>query len=291
MTLLLALLLLAPQEDARALIEKLRTGTVEERDAATHRLMGLGEGARAELDKAAQDPNAEFAGVAKRLLFRLELIRTLPARLQEHQPGIADRLAFGQDPAWTTEFQEAESKRTKSGALPLLTRAEIEPLAARAVRGASNPEDKYDLTDRLANRLIRSVDVELARYFDDPTEEVRDGALWALSRSPPASVLNRIRDLAAHENAAVRVSALQVAGPFRIYDALPNVVRCLEDKNDAVRAAALPALAELKGKGARELLARALDDRSAEVRQSAVESLQKIRATEEGPRIAKRVAD
>src|SRR5687768_3913211 len=78
--LLLAALGLRPDE-ADELVQRLRSGNVEERAAAAERLKELGAAARPVLEKAAKDADAEVAGRARTLLDLLRLKERLGPRL------------------------------------------------------------------------------------------------------------------------------------------------------------------------------------------------------------------
>lgn len=74
-----------PQQDAahlaRKLIEQLRSDKIETRGEAEARLKQLGKGALPELEKAAQDKDAEVAGRVARLIRIIKLGESLPVRL------------------------------------------------------------------------------------------------------------------------------------------------------------------------------------------------------------------
>src|SRR6476646_8421631 len=97
-------LLCFPQDsaskEAGALIEKLRSGRVEERVQATERLKEMGKAALPELEKAREDKDPE---VAKRVLHLIQvaaLREKLSPNLLKFNPRLEDRLAEGGH-AWT----------------------------------------------------------------------------------------------------------------------------------------------------------------------------------------------
>ncbi|HKS17543.1 MAG TPA: HEAT repeat domain-containing protein, partial [Planctomycetota bacterium] len=291
MSLLLALLLLAPQDDARALIEKLRTGTLEERDDATRRLMELGKAAAPELEKAAKDHDAEVAGRARHLLARLQLADTLSPALQKAFPGIADKLAFGGDAAWTHALIEAEKLSHPKSRIPVLKRADLEALGARAIRGADTVELKCEVAEAAVRRRLASAAPEILKFFDDGDEDLWELAVVAAQQHPTPDCVRRLRDLTRHESSDVRTSALQALENLKIREAAPDAARLLADPDAWVRAAAASALAAFRGKEAAADLDRLLKDREDHVRRAAVDGLLALYAKEEASKIAPLLKD
>src|SRR2546428_4565965 len=91
----LLLLILLPQVDPGALIEKLRSETVEERDEAARKLKALGTLALPALDRAATDKDPEVSSRATQLARVIRTIDLLTVNLMKEVPGIEERLAKG----------------------------------------------------------------------------------------------------------------------------------------------------------------------------------------------------
>src|SRR5512145_304708 len=99
------ILLSALQDDPARLIEALRSGDVEQREAATRKLKDLGERAVPELRKAEADPDQEVAGRVRFLLRRAAVAAKIGDALRQAVPGVEDRLAAG-DQAWTQVWMD-----------------------------------------------------------------------------------------------------------------------------------------------------------------------------------------
>ena len=79
----------------------MRSDKVEEREEATKKLRILGKAADVELKKATQDRDPEVSARARMLLRRLEIQAKLSSTFRKTFPGVEDRLAGGDDHAWT----------------------------------------------------------------------------------------------------------------------------------------------------------------------------------------------
>ena len=133
-SLLLVILPLAtiPQDDPAALIRKLSSDSIQEREAAEASLKKAGEFARTKLHAASLDSNAEIATRAKVLLRRLDLIRSLGPRLLKAFPDLAERLAAGDPSDWTQAFLEAARLSERPG---ILVRDDLMVLLGTALQG------------------------------------------------------------------------------------------------------------------------------------------------------------
>src|SRR5437870_437423 len=135
-----------PSRQARELVEKLRSDQIDERDEAARKIKELGKVAIPELEKAAKNPDAEMSERAKLLLRFIEIRERLTPNLLKEIPAAADRLATGDDHAWTRIFLEAVARDQNGVRLhPSLRRPDLESLAAPAVEGAMTADDRKDL--------------------------------------------------------------------------------------------------------------------------------------------------
>ncbi|HEU4339322.1 MAG TPA: HEAT repeat domain-containing protein, partial [Planctomycetota bacterium] len=291
MTLLLALLLLSPQEDVAKLVEKLRSESLEARDEATRKLKELGRAAKAELEKASKDPDAGFATRAQVLLERLRLMDTLSQDLQRALPGIADTLAFGTDRDWTKALIQAEELLRPQSRLPLVKRAELDLLALRAARGAESAEDRKAICRIVRDRRLASAMPELVRYLDDPDREVLDDTVEILQRIPCAEGPRRLRERTRSEIPEMRAEAIQFLRDLRCREAAADAVRLIADSDAEVRGSAASALAPLVGKEAATELNRLLKDTDDEVRRYAIWGLLELYEKTSGPDLVKLLDD
>src|SRR5262252_61752 len=94
-------------QDPAELIEKLGSDRIEVREAATRRLIELGDAAAPALKALAGDPDAEKAARARRLLDHLAALASLSPELRKARPGIERRLSPEADHSWTEEFLAA----------------------------------------------------------------------------------------------------------------------------------------------------------------------------------------
>lgn len=235
---LAALFLFQDNPPVGELIEKLRSEAVEERDNAFRALKGLGKAALPVLERAASDKDPEVAGRARVLLRRIELLGTLTPDFQKAFPHAVDRLAEGTPHDWTEHLLQATSSRNPAP----VRRTDLEPLAARALRGANGFSEMYDVRGSVIRRRLRSALPEAVRLLGDSNDDRRRigvellQGLWARDRSDEIAAL-----LDAPE-AGVRASAARLLGTFRARDQAPALAKRLGDPDPGVRLAAAEAL-------------------------------------------------
>lgn len=280
-----------PAKEARELVEKLRSDDIAVRDQATQRLKELGKAAAPELEKAAKDADTEVSGRAKRLLHRLALLESLSPRLQKALPGIADRLAFDGDHAWTEAFLAVAEKCEDSDRRPILNRAELEPLASRAVRGAVSDEEKSALSSSIIRRRIPLGEADLFLLLEDPRHGTRPSIVEALYRNRPEAIVPRLIELTRDERAFRRGRAIEDLGCLGVRTAIPEAVRLLRDADRAVREKAVGALSDLQAKDSTAEILPLLKDSESNVRTCALEALGSLYARDAIPRIVDLLGD
>ena len=102
MTLFLAVLMVCAQEEA--LIKKLGSDVIEEREKAARKLEALGQGAVPALTKAAASDDGEISGRAAYLLRLIRINGLVEGPVREDNPGLAARLALDDDRIWSHDF-------------------------------------------------------------------------------------------------------------------------------------------------------------------------------------------
>lgn len=156
-------------------------------------------------------------------------------------------------------------------------------------------------TDRLRNTLIQSAsdkaedeDVRrravesLGYYFgDDQVKQLiadqyrrsgrhAESAVLAMGRSTDTQwspiVLHELKN----QNPAMRYEAAHAAGEMSLEDALPQLVRMVDDEDTEVRLAAIWALGQIGGKPAAEALNYVLQGKDQVMREAAQEAIQEI---------------
>jgi HEAT repeat protein len=254
-TLLLFALLGGPAQDeaaqrARALVEKLRSDAIDERQDAVEKLVEMGAPAMPALRAGAADPDEEVAGKAKYILQVLEIRQGLTPRLRHLMPGIEFRLAKYGDPAWTEAFLQATA-RDERGSSPFseLENRDLEGLAAVAVRGARGLDQKWAVCRHITRHRLRSAAPELVRLLSDP--EGRTNAIVALSSIRAREAAPELLRLLGDPDVTVRRLSVTALGCVGAREAIGALGVRLRDPDDGIRRDAAEALAEL---GARALV-------------------------------------
>ncbi len=103
-----------------------------------------------------------------------------------------------------------------------------------------------------------------------------ESALFAMGRSMDPRWNQIVLEELESDRPAMRYEAARAAGEMVLEDALPRLVRMIEDKDLEVRLAAVWALGQIGGKPAAEALARALNSPEPAVREAAQEAMEEV---------------
>src|SRR5437773_2041149 len=144
------------QDDAKALVERLRSDSVEERDAAYRKLKEIGPSALPGIERAAKDGDAESARLAKRLLTTIAVLRKLTPELRKELPAFEERVADHPE-AWSEILVEAAMNPEKH---PGLRHRDLEILSAEAARSG---EDIPGVCQIMIVRQLRGAIPEISR--------------------------------------------------------------------------------------------------------------------------------
>ncbi len=287
MTFLLLTLFLAPQ-DARELIEKLRSESVVDRQDAARKLKALGEAARPVLEQAANDSDGEVATRARHLLRLLEVRKLLTPAFRKTFPEAEEELSVDRDAA-SLKYVLLASELTPQGPL---SRSDLDPLGAGALRGARSPEEKKQALRIVSGWRLRTAGPALPPFLSDPDEGVRAAALYAaLSIAWPltASQLDPFWN-ASHPDETRRTAA-EALLRLGTVDSIPRFTRLLEDRSAAVRQTALAGLADLGSRDSIPAVLKCLKDPIRDVRYAALRCLHALDARETLPAILARASE
>jgi HEAT repeat protein len=167
-----------PARQACELVEKLRSDKVEEREAASQKLKELGQAAIPALTKAAGSPDAEVSKRAHYLIRLIDFTQKLPERIRKARPGIEDRLARGEEQAFTEVLLEVT--RTAEAQPLAVKREDLDLWGPRALRGAASPDETRKVCEGLARHHLRAAIPQMIELLDAGDEHVRQDAAMAL---------------------------------------------------------------------------------------------------------------
>jgi HEAT repeat protein len=278
------------QEDASRqipqLIEQLRSESAGERNEATRKLEEFGQAAAAELERAAQDKDVELAARARHLLRVLAVARELTPNLKKVLPGVAQRLTAG-DLRWTEVFLEATARdEERKCKYPTLRGADLEPLAARALRGARTPQELLEVCAPICQRQLRSAIPEFIRLLRDEREDFRSVAVGELGNGYFLEAAPAIVPVLHDQESAVRILAIEALVKLHFKSAAPEIAALLKDEGTFVRGTAIAALGKLGYAEAVPEIARFIKDPEFDVRSAVVLALGRLGAKTMAPQIA-----
>ncbi len=269
----LALIVLraSPPCQARELVERLRSDEIEQREEAARRLRDLGEGARADLEKASGDPDPEVAGRARHVLRLIEVRGRLTPNLMNAMHCVDERLAAGEGRHWTQAFFEALE-------LEGIQTEDLGGLFPEVVQGLETIDEKYSLLHEVRRRglvpaargilwLLEDKDVGTCRQaahvlltlgWKEATPEfvalLRSGDYdkraiprWGLKGMDLRPVMNDILCLLESEDEEIRSSAVRAVGDLGIRAAEPRLIEILkhDSRDEDLRWAVALALGKL----------------------------------------------
>jgi HEAT repeat protein len=235
------------------LVEELSADRIEAREQAATRLKELGELSVPRLEAAVAGPDPEKAGRAREILRRISIQRALGERLLRAIPHLEDRLAGGTDRTWTEVFLEVKAT-SGTEASPPIGKEVLEPLAARALRGAQTREEAACVLEVAGEWGFRSLVPEVLK-------------------------------LVSNADAVVRREAALCLGELRAKEGIPPLLRLLRDKKLIVRWGAAEALAQIREKEIIPAVLLVLGGTDPEALPSAVWLLGKLGAREAVPEI------
>ncbi|HTF56734.1 MAG TPA: HEAT repeat domain-containing protein [Planctomycetota bacterium] len=234
------------QDDPAALIEKLRSESIEVREAATKRLKELGKAARPALEKAAKDPDGELAARAAFLLRILQLRDELSTNLQKAMPDAVERLALGKGAEWTAVFLEATATDDQGNRkFQAIVRGDLIPLAANAIRGAEKSDEKLKANWEACNWRLRSALPEMQKLLRDPDAQVRQLALVWYVVLGGREVAGQVAELLKDGNVQVRQHAANHLGYIGTKAQVGELQAALKDPDPTVQLNAARALGKL----------------------------------------------
>ncbi len=230
-----------PSPRAAELVEKLRSESVAERDAATRRLAEMGEAARADLERATGDSDPEVAARARQVLRNIDIRAGLTPALLRALPGLPDRLSGNDEHAWTEAFLEATEQKGVRRKHPGVARTDVEPLARRALKGAE-PGEWGTVIRTIAVWRLRSAAPDLVPFLtvDHPQAgSTRGEAELALGSLGTPDLVPAILEAARNASPPYRKTALlKVAAridPPSIVKELPALLYPREGAGDSSR--------------------------------------------------------
>ncbi len=279
------LLLLALQDDPAAIVERLRSDRIEEREEAAQRLKEIGAPALPALEKAARDPDGEVSGRARYLLRAIGVRRHLTPGLRRSVPGIEERLAEGESAPWVEVFLDVCAGPARAGA------EDLAALSRPAILAARDSSQKHRVIQAVRSGGLRAAAADLVRFLEDEDPAVRSAALRALGALRAAETLPRIYPLLAGAAVNDRHDAAAALGEIGDPASAPRLVPLLADESPLLRARAAAALARLQARDRATDIARLLEDRDPQVRKHAARALGELQAREQSPRLAALLRD
>ena len=274
---LLALALLAVQakpspNEVRALVERLRSDSIEERERASLGLKQLGTPAMPALRRAARSGDADFSIRASRLLRVITVMEKLSPDLMKALPGVEERLASGDDRTWTRTFFQAVQLRKAAR----LEGEDFTGLVGRALKGARK-EEKRKICVQVADLRIGGVRADIEPLLKDSDRYIRCAALGALCAIVARRSVPRILPLLKDEDQEVRTVVLVSLARLGDGEAVPEVAPLLRDADVEVRREAVRTMIAIAGpKGVPYVLALK-GDQDAEIRELIIEALCEFR--------------
>lgn len=251
MSFVVAVLILAAQEDPAKLLDQLRSESVELREAAARKLADAGRAVLPLLEKAAKDPDSEVVERVVRIRRVIELRATLSPALRKKFPGIEERLDA--DPHVATLVFMDLPDRERDGledAEDPFPRSDFQQLAAAAVRGARGTEIEQ-VCFRIYERTLVEAAPELVRFLTSPDPELRGMAALYLGDFGHRAAIPGIVKLMEDSWGNNRPLAAGALHRLDAREAIPALRALLKSKDEDVRSE----VAELLGVlGAREAI-------------------------------------
>jgi HEAT repeat protein len=157
---------------------------------------------------------------------------------------------------------------------------DAEKLRAVLVHAAGDPKEDSDVRRRAVESLgYLNGDAEVQQIISDTYRRggrQAESAVFAMGRNMDPRWEQTILNELDSDLPAMRFEAARAAGETVLEDALPFLVRLVDDPDSEVRLAAVWALGQVGGRPAAEALARVLKSENPALREAAEEALQEV---------------
>lgn len=273
------------QEDPRALVERLASESIEEREAAVGELRRMAGPAEKEVERAARHSDPEVALRARQILGFWKRRDIFPASLETKRPEVAQAMDRNELTRIQGFLLAAKYALEHPGEVPP---EELDRCGATALREA-DPEAKPDVVHFLARCGSRAAVPALVEMLEQDTRNALE-ALNYLRKLGAAEAVPAIARRTARDPGCLMagLSALRALG---LPEAIPEFIRLLDDPSPAVRERAVDLLGEYGASEAVAALAARLRDGEPNVRGAAARALGRLKATEAVPRLIELLRD
>ena len=249
------------QDEIRALVEKLHSDSIEEREEAARELEELDRTALPALERAGKSSDPELALRAMELIRLIHLPVELKKVIRLH-PRLHRLPGPKESHLWTEAFLEMLDLEEFRPRYDWVERRDLEAMAPLALAGARTKEKKEKLCNLIERWQLRSAIPEIAKFLRDP--------------EGPGSL---------------NYHAVKALKSLHAKEAVPDLLRCLSLGDDDFRVGVASMLAELDAREAIPLILPLLDHHKAEVRSQIAWCLAKLGARIETERILELLKD
>jgi HEAT repeat protein len=216
---LLVVLLL--QDPARALVDRLESDAVEEREGAAKALRDLGAAALPALRAAVRDRTGEVAARAAAVLRAIEVRLLVPDSLRKLYPDLERELERGDESVWGSIVLDIlHDPDPDLEALPSRDRALV---YEQALRSAATERHRKDVLQALVEQPARPDPVGVAALLTDANSEIRALAARALGGMHPAAGVEPLRKALQDREENVRYQAARSLGRLKAKEARPDL--------------------------------------------------------------------
>ncbi len=269
---LLCALLLA-QDNPSALIEQLRSDSIDQRNDATRKIKEAGLDVLPLLKKASTDADLELAQRAAVLVRVIPIYVKLTPALRKAMPGVEERLALEDPVIWTRTFLDALSSTDRVRNHPSLGAADVEALAGRALDAAPDDVARHAVCILIGNLRIRSAWAPVVKLMESQDHNLRACAGRTLKSLRIPASMPPLKAYLREGPPHAAEGAIAALGTMWARESIPEIETQLGSSNSRQRIAALHALTQMDARESFPKIARLLDDPEASVREVAIRCL------------------
>jgi HEAT repeat protein len=253
-------------QDISGLLEKLGSESIEDREEATRRLVGMGNVVVPQLEKALSNGTLDTSGRIRTILLRIKVRSQVTPHLLQALPDLEGRLAVQDRHVWTIAFLELAAGIVRRNAASRdLTSGDLESLAPQALQSAADSKERIEVCRLIGACGLASMSRDLIPLLVDVDPAVRRVAVSTLGTCGAQEGHESIVKLLDDESELVRAAAVTTVGDLSILKACPRLVDKLSDVS-VVRRCAIVSLCKLHFKDAQASIEKCLADKDQEIR-------------------------